>query len=78
VVAAGAYLNRLAMDASHFPVPEGFVEARVAEGRNPFCALCHGEGNLREREPDFSMPNFPTPIFSESDNQALLDFINAR
>jgi RHS repeat-associated protein len=73
IVRAGAALNRMAMDASHFPVPEGFVEARVAEGRNPFCAMCHGEGNLRERKPDFSMPSvFPEP------NQALLDFINAQ
>lgn len=61
------------MDASHFAVPEGFAEARAAEGRNPFYAMCHGEGNLRDRKSDFSMPNFPT----EFDNQALLDFIKA-
>ncbi len=48
-------LNEALMAASHFPVPDGWVARMVAEGRNPFCALCHDpRGPLseaaRERE----------------------------
>ncbi|HJQ08283.1 MAG TPA: RHS repeat-associated core domain-containing protein, partial [Candidatus Saccharimonadales bacterium] len=49
IVRTGIALNQAAMEASHFPVPEGWVEQKVAEGRNPFCAICHGEGNLRDK-----------------------------
>ncbi len=87
IVRTGAALNRMAMDASHFPVPEGWVEARVAEGRNPFCALCHGEGNLRERDtsfPTFSeFPRFPGSSGSfeemtDEDRQRMLEFIQSQ
>ncbi len=48
-------LNEAMMAASHFPVPEGWVAQKVAEGRNPFCAICHDPGGplseaARERE----------------------------
>ncbi|MEL6303830.1 MAG: RHS repeat-associated core domain-containing protein [Bacteroidota bacterium] len=45
VVLIGAALNRAAMDASHFPTPEGWVDEQVSAGRNPFCALCHTTRN---------------------------------
>jgi hypothetical protein len=90
IVRLGAELNRMAMDASHFGVPEGWVEEKVAEGRNPFCAICHGEGNLRERDPfstNFPTTNFPiadlafaqeppTTEISDEDRRRVLEFIN--
>ncbi|MES2825179.1 MAG: SpvB/TcaC N-terminal domain-containing protein [Pseudomonadota bacterium] len=80
IVRFGAALNRMAMDASHFSVPDGWVEQREAEGRNPFCAICHGPGNLREREttiPSFgSFSDFPSATrMTEEDRAALEEFI---
>ncbi|MBW4441093.1 MAG: VCBS repeat-containing protein [Plectolyngbya sp. WJT66-NPBG17] len=80
-------LNQAAMAASHFPVPEGWVDQMAAEGRNPFCALCHDprgplseaarERAIQEKKFDqFNQFKFNT---SEADTEALIRrFIQAR
>jgi hypothetical protein len=83
IVRTGVALNRAAMDASHFPVPEGWVEKKVAEGRNPFCALCHGEGNLRDKwiqdkEQERFKSTFDQFKFSSPENDAaLIEYIQS-
>lgn len=79
-------LNQAAMAASHFPVPEGWVDQMAAEGRNPFCALCHDsrgplseaarERAIQKRKFDqFNQFKFNT---SETDKEALIRFIQAQ
>ncbi|HTE58255.1 MAG TPA: SpvB/TcaC N-terminal domain-containing protein [Verrucomicrobiae bacterium] len=80
IIRTGVALNRAAMDASHFATPPGWVEQKVKEGRNPFCALCHGDDSLRaqyDREKEFK---FDKSLFGETtdaDRKALIDFINS-
>lgn len=75
-------LNDAAMQASHFPVPEGFQEQMVAEGRNPFCALCHdprGPRAVADRERD--RPKFfdaPAPKeMTDAEREALIRWIQS-
>ncbi len=82
IIRTGIALNRAAMDASHFATPPGWVEQKVKEGRNPFCALCHGPGNLKDKwDQDKQWEKFgkDSPFFknSEVDNQALIDYVNS-
>ncbi|GAA4026851.1 SpvB/TcaC N-terminal domain-containing protein [Actimicrobium antarcticum] len=76
-------LNQAAMAASHFPVPEGWIEKMTAEGRNPFCALCHdSRGPLsaaaREGTQRNKMFNEFKIDITDADREALLRFIQSQ
>ncbi|MEK7153371.1 MAG: RHS repeat-associated core domain-containing protein, partial [Patescibacteria group bacterium] len=80
IVRTGAALNRAAMDASHFPAPEGWTEQMVAEGRDPFCALCHdprGPGSPQAHERKEFERKFEQFKFNEEDNQKLIEYLNS-
>jgi RHS repeat-associated protein len=79
-------LNQAAMKASHFPVPPGWVEQKAAEGRNPFCAICHGPGgaldpnNSWNHRKDFATTFGAAPPFAsmtEVQQKALLEYIHS-
>jgi RHS repeat-associated protein len=79
IVRLGVSLNDAAMKASHFPAPEGWNEKMEAEGRNPFCALCHdprGPGSPQFREQKAFESTFENFKFNEEDNQKLIEFMN--
>ncbi|WP_444931019.1 SpvB/TcaC N-terminal domain-containing protein [Microbulbifer sp. SSSA002] len=78
-------LNQMAMDASHFPVPEGFTEQMVEEGRNPFCAICHdsrGPGSEAYRQQQMLNSQLlqntepATNALTDAEQEAVLEFIN--
>lgn len=84
IIMTGVDLNRMAMNASHFPVPPGFVEQKVAEGRNPFCALCHGEGgaldpnNAWNRKKEFDkLRDFKFPDDKPEDQTKLIEYLQS-
>ncbi|WP_303315887.1 SpvB/TcaC N-terminal domain-containing protein [Flavivirga abyssicola] len=71
-------LNQAAMDASHFPAPEGWVEQQVEQGRNPFCALCHGPNAPARQQPGETslFTDFDT-FQTETDREALEAFVRS-
>jgi RHS repeat-associated protein len=76
-------LNQAAMAASHFPVPEGWIEKMAAEGRNPFCALCHdSRGPLSEGARDRALQKKQSDWFkndvSAADREALMRYIQSQ
>ncbi|EPC01623.1 hypothetical protein L861_16525 [Litchfieldella anticariensis FP35 = DSM 16096] len=74
-------LNQAAMDASHFPVPEGFTEQMVKEGRNPFCAVCHdsrgpgSESYRRQQEVEQMFQGTESMINDAETRRALIEYI---
>jgi RHS repeat-associated protein len=75
--------NQAAMDASHFPVPEGFTEQMVKEGRNPFCAVCHdprGPGSEAYRQQQLMESTFqgmPSMLDNADTQRAIVDWIES-
>ena len=75
-------LNKAAMAASHFPVPEGWIKQMESEGRNPFCALCHdSRGPLSEAARVNARKNFQFDQFkfktTDAEREAIIRFIQA-
>ncbi len=79
-------LNQAAMDASHFPAPEGWVDQMEAEGRNPFCALCHdSRGPLSEAARDRAWIKEQKSLFdqfkietNQTDQEAIIRFLQSQ
>ena len=76
-------LNQAAMDASHFPVPEGFTEQMVKEGRNPFCAVCHdsrgpgSESYRQQQQREQLLQGTGLMLDDPEARRALIDFVES-
>ncbi|MNG38374.1 hypothetical protein D3C84_1260570 [compost metagenome] len=71
------------MAASHVPVPEGWIDKMAAEGRNPFCALCHdSRGPLSEGARDRALQKKQSDWLkndvSDADREAVMRYIQSQ